>query len=426
MKGKLNFTIVLVISVVIFTVTSSLLSGCAKEPAPVPPAPAPTPAPAWKWPESISIITSGVGTSHHSATASWAPELEKSTGTKVRVVAESASAVQARWVNQGTFDIWTGSLDGHADMVEAKFEYAAKDIGPVQVAAVWSNGSVFSGITTSRDSNIKSWKDIKPGTKYALWTVPVFKVFYQMIVAYLGFTAEQLPTVPCSDLSAAIKSLGEGKADIQGICSNTSPLIIEQSATKGGIRYISFPLPQEDPEGMKRARQVMPTTIFGVCPKGFGHESGWGANVIVSPMITKVRIDANPDLVYNFSKWLDENYASYKDKVATNQLMSIQEWRKLLDFTYMPVHEGTIRYLKEKKLWTEADDARQKYNVKLLNMYTEAFKTAVGAAEKEGIKIDPKDEKWMSFWDDYKKKQGLPRLMVLTDAEIKEKLASMK
>ena len=100
------------------------------------------------------------------------------------------------------------------------------------------------------------------------------------------------------------------------------------------------------------------------------------------------------------------------ENATIDTTIDINSFRKTLDLAYVPFHEGTIRYLKEKKMWTAADDSRQKYNEDLQNKYIEAYKTAISKADEKGIRIELNDKEWIKLWEDYKNELGLPRVMV--------------
>jgi hypothetical protein len=71
-----------------------------------------------------------------------------------------------------------------------------------------------------------------------------------------------------------------------------------------------------------------------------------------------------------------------------------------------PLHEGTIRYLKEKNLWKPAHQARQDKLVALAGKRVAAFKAAVAAAKQAGLKPVAGDEAWMKFWAEQRAKAG--------------------
>lgn len=427
MKRKSRFEWILLIIVAIALITLPLISACTEQVAkPVPKdVPKETPvAKAWSWPPTIRVIAPQVGTSSHSAATAWAGVLEQKTGSKVRLLAEGISVAQARMAKD--FDLWAGTLVGSIDMVEALSGFQARDIGPMNLRLVYTLGAKYQTIVVPGNSPIKEWKDIKPGTRYALWDLPVFKSFYHQIREYLGFTEEQFPAIPFGSFATAVKACWEGKADMYAILPTTAPLAYEQASTPQGLRYIGFPLQKDDPKGYERCMKISPPPAFGVCPQGYGIKEGWGINMYRTDDALRTLANVDTEFMYNIAKWLDENFDAYKDKFQQCTTMSIKDQREVLDYTYMPVHDGTVKYMKEKGLWTAADDKRNQYYIKLTNMYIEAFKSAVAKADQQKIEVAADNKIWLDFWENYKKEAKIDRITALTDQQIVEKLATMK
>ena len=80
-----------------------------------------------------------------------------------------------------------------------------------------------------------------------------------------------------------------------------------------------------------------------------------------------------------------------------------------LNRTFLPCHEGLIRYLKELGLWTKAHERRQKQNVDLITRYCEANASAIELADDKRVFVSAKNPEWVEFWENYKKELGLPR-----------------
>ena len=125
--------------------------------------------------------------------------------------------------------------------------------------------------------------------------------------------------------------------------------------------------------------------------------------------IKAVRADADPELVYHIVKWCDENYDRFKDAHPTLSGMSLEMLLRVIGISFVPVHEGTIRYLKEKGLWTDAHEVRNQANIELMTRWCEAYETAIDRADEKGISVDPKNEEWIEPWENYEKELGLPR-----------------
>jgi len=120
-----------------------------------------------------------------------------------------------------------------------------------------------------------------------------------------------------------------------------------------------------------------------------------------------VRQDTDPDLIYHLTKWLDENYDRYKDGSPDTPGITLENVMWLAEHNFKPLHDGTVRYLEEKGLWTEAHEARRQANFDLLDIWIAAYKEAIALAKEQELTIDPGNEEWIEFWNNFK--ADLPR-----------------
>jgi len=179
---------------------------------------------------------------------------------------------------------------------------------------------------------------------------------------------------------------------------------MEAAAAPHGIRFLELPA-NEDPEGAKRFLEVQPHVSFGVMTSGPPAAIGVAGLVMTAPNMT--RAESDPELVYHFAKWMDENYDLYKDAHPYCQSMTIDVTMNILDTWFLPAHDGLIKYLKEKGLWTAAHDTRQTQNIELVTKYVEAYQEAIDMADYQGITVDPENEEWIELWENHKKELGL-------------------
>ena len=68
---------------------------------------------------------------------------------------------------------------------------------------------------------------------------------------------------------------------------------------------------------------------------------------VTSNFVYSVPADADAEFVYNMAKWLNESHDAYKGTHPLAARMSLELFRGYLDRTPLPVHEGTVRYLRE-------------------------------------------------------------------------------
>jgi hypothetical protein len=104
---------------------------------------------------------------------------------------------------------------------------------------------------------------------------------------------------------------------------------------------------------------------------------------------------------------MEENHDKYKAKFNHAHMMNVNNLVAFLDKGALtPVHEGTIRYLKEKKLWKPERQARQDKLVALAQKRSELYKDALEAATEKGLSTVPGNKEWVALWDETRKKAG--------------------
>ena len=404
-----NITKIMVLGLlVLLLIALPLAAACAKE---EPPAPTPTPTPAWEWPDSLVVASEYLGSGLNASTASWAPVLEEQTGMKVRVVPEGNMPLKARMLDQEVVGLVAMSTPGIGSFcTEGQKTYATRDGGPIPARMVWLGQNVYTGFMVRGDSDIQTIYDIKEHKVCVSTAVVAQEVMMDALVTFAGLTWDDCTKVPYASFSAAQYGVRDGDCDVAYSVPTSGPAF-EMESGPHGIRWLEFPI--DDEEGLKAFLAIRPTLSFGKC--NIGVESAQGVTMAMIPYHYYALPDTDPELIYHLVKWLDENFALYKDKCVSASTIDRDSMRSSLDFAYMPVHEGTIKYLKEIGMWTEADDARQARSLDLQNRYIEAYQNAIDMADEEGIKIDPENEEWVTLWENYKEELELPRVKVLME-----------
>ena len=365
----------------------------------------------WEWPKVFKICSSAIGSGDYTELTALAPVLESSTGMKVRVVPENNIPLKSKWIRTGEFDATPQSSGEVAPFcIEAKGGYATRDGGPYQVRGFAQVYVQVFGVMVRGDSPIKTVYDIKPGTRMSVFAVPGGQDVVEAVLAWANLTLDDVELVTTGSYPGQVTMIQEGKADVSCLALPAASFVMEAEAGPHGIRWLDLNA-EEDPEGAKRFNSILPCHVLS--PMRIGVESaighwGWG-----SPAFLFTRADTDPELIYQLVKWLDENYDSYKDLAPQLDEMSLDVFRQTLNITYLPIHEGAIRYLKEKGMWTEADDVRQAYNVDLVTRYCEAYAAVIDLADGMGIKVDPENEEWIELWEGYKKDIDLPTFKVI-------------
>ncbi|GAI05460.1 unnamed protein product [marine sediment metagenome] len=355
----------------------------------------------WQWPEKLAIVC-GTGGSLAGNTG-YTSELAKATGMTIRVVPEVNSMLKFKWVNQGRFFCVSDGSTVAAGTLEATEGFAVRDGGPFQLRLIWSYSISDLGFIVRGDSDIKTIYDIKPGTKIAeLVAVPGMWKQVEALLAWIEVDEDDIIKVPGSSYGATLRAISGGQADV-AFCFPPSPDVMEAATAPHGIRWLPLPY-KEDPEGAKRFIEIRPTLGFGVMSQS---PEATGVPSIVGMTPIQTRADADPELVYHFAKWMDENHDLYKDNYPDLKNATRDTLMALVETYFLPAHDGLIKYLKELGLWTEAHDARQVQNIAKITRYVDAYQEAIDMADEQGITVDPANEEWLELWENHKKRLGL-------------------
>jgi len=389
--------VLLVLLAMVLVVSMFAFAACAKEEE------APPVTEEWQWPEKLPLVGATFGVH---AMAGWSSLLAQDTGMTVRIVDETHPELRFKWLGQGRF-VYTGECGSPLiRLIEGISEYAERDGGPYQIRTVWSQSLGEVGFMVRGDSDIKTIYDIKPGTRMVDWVFAAGAVYKsRALLAWVGVDVDDIEWVPAGGTAAVTRLILDGKADLT-FQFPAMPDVFEAAASPHGIRFIPLPY-EEDPEGALRFLEVDPSIAFGVMSLG-PPEVCQGIPSIVFACPTVTRAETDPELVYRTAKWLDENYDRVKETHAANANMSIDVLMTLMETHFVPAHDGLIRYLKEKGLWTAAHDARQAQNVELITRYCEAYQEAMDMADEQDIDVTPTNEEWLELWENYKQELKLP------------------
>ena len=74
-----------------------------------------------------------------------------------------------------------------------------------------------------------------------------------------------------------------------------------------------------------------------------------------------------------------------------------------------PLHEGAIRYLKEKGIWTDEHQARQDALVKLATDRVALWQSTIAEADAQGIEVSPESEDFKVLWEKAKADAGVTK-----------------
>lgn len=174
-----------------------------------------------------------------------------------------------------------------------------------------------------------------------------------------------------------------------------------------GLRWVEFP--PEDKKGWARLQAMMPAITPRRETQGEAMSPDKPVNIMgwKYPQIA-CYADKSSDEVYAFIKAMDDAFDLYKSAHPDMPSLHISQAGKTP--ADAPFHEGAIRYLKEKGVWTPQDQAWQDSRVERVRAVRRAWEQATsefsrGRAAGAGQAPRAEDaEAWGDFWEDYRSK----------------------
>jgi TRAP transporter TAXI family solute receptor len=360
--------------------------------------PFPASASPWKWPKMIKISTASTQSGVYMTLVAAMTEMERATGMKVRVIPSDSLSLKVRWLKDGETEFFGDAHGTIAVMgMTAEAGHALREGGPFEATSVWHIYNSFLAFIVNKNSDIKTIYDIKPNNTIASFESALSnRLAVEALLLWAGADAK---IVPCSSWGSTQKAVMEDRADITTIVT-TTPVAFEYEASPRGVRCLDLPA-DKDPEGAKKFLKHARVRALEKVDEGI--KACLGKTSAMMPFSLHARADLDPDLVYHFVKWLAENNDTYKNKNENCKYMAFDQAVRFLRISALPIHEGTIRYLKERGVWTAKDEARQEYNKGLLEKYIKAYKAAIAEADKKKIEISPTNQEWVKLWESYKK-----------------------
>jgi hypothetical protein len=340
-------------------------------------------------PKQMTWSTYDVGSSGYADVAAVANALTKTYGTQIRLLPSGTGVGRMVPMKDGTASF--GRLGDESYFAfEGEYEFAAPGWGPQDMRIVWPV-KTYLGLAVRADSDIQTPADLKG--KKVPWVTANPSIYKKMeaALAFGGLTWDDVKRVDIPSYAAQAEALKNGQIDV-AIMINTAAALYEVDSAVG-IRWID--LPATDTEGWKRLQAVTPWVVPGKDSRGAGLKEGESKEFMsyVYPMAAYASADANT--VYELIKAINETFDQYKD--ATPSLVDWASDKIEVTPAGVPFHDGLVKYLKEKGLWSEEAEAKNNELIARYGKLKEAWEGFLDEASKQGIGEKEFADKWLEW-----------------------------
>jgi len=380
---------VLSLALAIVMATVLVFIGCAK------PAPTPQPTGTEGLPKELFFSCYDVGSTGYMQVSAFADAVLKKYGTRIRLLPSGTSIGRLIPLVSGKVSLAGAGSEAYCS-TEGILDFATREWGPQDFRAAWASVNMWS-VHVRGDSDVVKGEDLR-GKKVG-WVVagPTNNVKTAAALAFWGMTWDDVEKVKFPSYGACNEAVVEGLVTI-GSTVPTASWAYKLEAMPGGIRYIE--MPASDVEGWKRLKAIYSYAEPWHCPLGAGlseQNRAWLPAYRYPQWLCYA--DTDPDYVYNLCKAVDETFDMYKDAHPLSPTWAPET--SMLPPCEVPYHEGTIRFMKEKGLWTAEHDAWNEARIKHLKEVQAFWEEVWDMPEAQGLK----GAAWVKFWKEQRDKK---------------------
>ncbi len=310
-------------------------------------------APAMSWAqEAVRIGTSSVGSNFYRLAVGAGEIINKYGPINTTVEAVGGSAATVRGIGAGKIEF--GLANAFASVTGYKGDFAFKKTGKVDIRLVVQGGQNFRAIMWRKGAKLKGPKDLEGRTIIGKRRpLPELELIMNALIKVYNLNPGKVKVVGTTNTGQAMKALAVGSVDGAILPMGRRAGNIQKSLSDGHVEFLILPKAKRD-EMLKH----LPPLIFGDSFKTADFD-GLDVEAPVFAMntlfITSPKVSDNT--VYKVVKAIFENqkeFISYHRDAANWTL------KNALTNVQLPFHPGSIRYFKEKGVWTAALEANQK------------------------------------------------------------------
>jgi len=305
-------------------------------------------------PSIVNIGTHPVGAFFHVIGTAVGAITERNTPMKTKVMPVGITA----WMPM----LVTKEMDlGVLNSTDAKWGYlgteAYKDLSkgqgfPMRLVLTGICNDVSIGV--SGNSPVKKLADLKGKTIAAGFAkTPAVQMQATAALANAGLSWDDVRLLPVASPGDSLKAVMEGRADAAGSATVGMPDLTDFNAKTGGI-LLSF---DPSPEAKARALKAYPDGMLHLVKGGTWPGVPKDSWLLRYEIYVVARKDFPDDAAYQIIKamWEYKGLSSYHVKFA--------EWTPETFASKnltTPYHPGSVKFLKEKNLWSKELEAKQK------------------------------------------------------------------
>lgn len=332
-----------------------------------------------KLPETLTWTAYDVGSGGYNQAVAIGNALKNKYQINLRVLPGKNDVSRNIPLRDGKASFSANGVGGSYLAQEGLYEFGAKEWGPQPVRSLLLNNSdALLTVITAKDANIKTAADLKG--KRVAWVVgsPSLNQNITALLAFSNLTWKDVEKVEFGGFGASMQGIINNQVDA-AFASTISGMVYKIASSPRGIRYPTFS--HADKAGWARVQKIAPFFVpaFGTEGAELSKENKAEAATYPYPVLMTMK-GTETDLVYNMTKAMVETYPDYKDGAPGNKGWALD--RQLFAWA-IPVHEGAIKFFKEKGVWTAEHQKHNDAMIKRQDTLAAAWKAYTAKAPSD-------------------------------------------
>jgi len=338
-----------------------------------------------KLPTTLTWTAYDVGSGGYNQAVAIGNAFKNKLGIDLRVLPGKNDVSRNIPLRDGRVPFSANGVGGSYLAQEGVYEFGARDWGPQAVRSlILNNSDALLTIVTAKDANILTAADLKG--KRVAWVVgsPALNQNITALLAFAGLTWNDVKKVEFGGFGQAMDAIIANQVDA-AFSSTISGQAFKIAASARGLRYPVFA--HSDKAAWARVNKIAPFFVpaFGTEGAELSPEKKAEAATYPYPVLMTMAA-TDTDLVYNMTRAMVELFDDYKAGAPGNLGWDIK--RQIFAWA-IPMHDGAIRYYKERGLWTAEHQKHNDAMIKRQDTLVAAWKAYLPAApadEKEFAK----------------------------------------
>ncbi len=306
-----------------------------------------------KLPETLSWTAYDVGSGGYNQAVAIGNALKNRVGVNLRVLPGKNDVSRTVLLRDGKVPFSANGVGGSYLAQEGVHEFGAKDWGPQPVRALLTNNSdQLLTIVCAGDQGIKTMYDVKG--KRVAWVVgaPSLNQNITALLRFANLTWNDVTKVEFGGFGQAMDAIINNQVD----CAFASTISGQGYKIAASPRKIVYPaVPHADHAGWARLKKAAPffVPVWGSEGADMSAEKRVEGASYPYPVLMAYS-SVHVELAYNMTRAMVETYEDYKSGAPGNNGWDIK--RQVFEWV-IPVHDGAVKYFREKGLWSAKFDA---------------------------------------------------------------------